>query len=154
MSHRFQSHINHVISYQLVKSAKATNQLIALEELTGIRERTNSQRRSKRERRLSNSWSFYQLRQFMTYKALKFAVKLVFVDPRYTSQTCHNCLHIHPVRGESYRSGKKFTCGHCGWVGDSDLNGLCRLKRLQRLLDRYSTLLSFSTTSFIHNSTL
>jgi predicted RNA-binding Zn-ribbon protein involved in translation (DUF1610 family) len=45
------------------------------------------------------------------------------VDPRYTSQTCHNCLHIHPVRGESYRSGKKFACGHCGWDGDADLNG-------------------------------
>jgi|GEM_PF-742547 transposase len=59
----------------------------------------------------------------MTYKALKFGVKLFFVDPRYTSQTCHNCLHIHPVRGESYHSGKKFTCGHCGWDGDADLNG-------------------------------
>nr|WP_293185878.1 MULTISPECIES: zinc ribbon domain-containing protein [unclassified Microcoleus] len=20
---------------------------------------------------------------------------MVFVDPRYTSQTCHKCLHIH-----------------------------------------------------------
>ncbi|MBW4568778.1 MAG: transposase [Tolypothrix carrinoi HA7290-LM1] len=120
---RFQAHINHVTSYQLVKSAKTTKATIALEELTGIRERTNSLPRSKRERRLSNSWSFYQLRQFITYKAIKFGVKLVFVDPRYTSQTCHNCLHVHPVKGESYRSAKKFACGHCGWIGDADLNG-------------------------------
>lgn len=120
---RFQQSVNHVTSYQIVKSAKDNNQLIALEELTGIRERTNTLPRSKRERRLSNSWSFYQLRQFMDYKAIKFGVKLVFVDPRYTSQSCHNCLHIHPVKGESYRSGKKFVCGHCGWVGDADLNG-------------------------------
>lgn len=97
--------------------------MIALEELTGIRERTNTLPRSKRERRLSNSWSFYQLRQFIDYKAIKFSVKLVLVDPHYTSQTCHNCLHIHPVKGESYRSGKKFACGHCGWIGDADLNG-------------------------------
>lgn len=27
------------------------------------------------------------------------------------------------MKGESYRSGKKFVCGHCGWVGDADLNG-------------------------------
>ncbi|MEH1782816.1 MAG: zinc ribbon domain-containing protein [Nostoc sp.] len=40
-----------------------------------------------------------------------------------TGQICHNCLHIHPVKGESYRSGKKFVCGHCGWIGDADLNG-------------------------------
>jgi putative transposase len=120
---RFQAHVNHVTSYRIVKSAKDNNQIIALEELTGIRERTNTLPRSKRERRLSNSWSFYQLRQFMTYKAIKFGVKLVLVDPRYTSQTCHNCLHIHPVKGESYRSGKRFVCGHCGWIGDADLNG-------------------------------
>lgn len=120
---RFQQNVNHVTSYQIVKSAKDNNQIIALEKLTGIRERTNTLPRSKRERRLSNSWSFYQLRQFMDYKAIKFGVKLVLVDPRYTSQTCHNCLHIHPVRGESYRSSKKFVCGHCGWIGDADLNG-------------------------------
>ncbi|MCC5611373.1 transposase [Nostoc sp. CHAB 5834] len=120
---RFQTHINHVTSYQIVKCAKDNNQIIALEELAGIRERTNALPRSKRERRLSNSWSFYQLRQFMAYKAIKFGVKLILVDPRYTSQTCHNCLHIHPVRGESYRSGKRFVCGHCGWIGDADLNG-------------------------------
>jgi putative transposase len=38
-------------------------------------------------------------------------------------QTCYSCLHIHPARGESYRSGKKFVCGYCEWNGDADLNG-------------------------------
>jgi len=32
-------------------------------------------------------------------------------------------LHIHPVKGKSYRSGKTFRCGHCGWHGDADFNG-------------------------------
>jgi transposase len=36
---------------------------------------------------------------------------------------CHHCLHIHPVKGKSYRSGKTFRCGHCGWHGDADFNG-------------------------------
>jgi IS605 OrfB family transposase len=120
---RFQTLVNHTISYRLIQHAKATSQSIALEDLTGITERTNQQPRSKTERRRSNSWAFYQLRQFLTYKAVKFGVNLVFVDPRYTSQTCHKCLHIHPVKGESYRSGKKYRCGHCGWVGDADENG-------------------------------
>jgi IS605 OrfB family transposase len=120
---RFQTQVNHTVSYRLIQQALATNQSIALEDLTGIRERTNQQPRSKIERRRSNSWAFYQLRQFLTYKAVKFGVNLVFVAPRYTSQTCHKCLHIHPIRGESYRSGKKFRCGHCGWCGDADENG-------------------------------
>lgn len=120
---RFQSWVNHTVSYRIIQQARSSNQAIALEDLTGIRERTNQQPRSKTERRRSNSWAFHQLRQYMTYKAIKFGVKLVFIAPRYTSQTCHNCLHIHPVQGESYRSGKKFLCGHCGWSGDADLNG-------------------------------
>jgi IS605 OrfB family transposase len=120
---RFQAQVNHTVSYRLVQHAKTTGQAIALEDLTGIRRSTNQQPRSKTERRRSNSWAFFQLRQFLVYKTVKFGVKLVLVDPRYTSQTCSKCLHIHPVRGESYRHGKKFACGYCGCVMDADENG-------------------------------
>lgn len=132
---RFQELVNHTISHRLVTRAKSSNQAIALEDLTGIRERTNQLPRSKKERRLSNSWAFFQLRQFLIYKAIKHGVNLVFIDPRYTSQTCHNCNHIHPVRGESYRSGKKFSCGHCGWVGDADYNGAKNISALGVLVN-------------------
>ncbi len=120
---RFQTWVNHTISHRIVTKAKNKNQVVALEDLTRIRERTNQQPRSKKERRLSNNWAFFQLRQFLIYKAIKHSVKILFVEPRYTSQTCHNCNHIHPVQGESYRNGKKFACGHCEWKGDADLNG-------------------------------
>jgi IS605 OrfB family transposase len=120
---RFQTWINHRISKAIVSRAKATNSAIALEDLTGIRERVNQQPRSKAERRRANSWAFYQLRQFLEYKARAAGVSLILVPPAYTSQTCHRCLHIHPEQGKSYRSGKSFKCGHCGWEGDADLNG-------------------------------
>jgi len=120
---RFQVWVNHRISKAIVSRAKATNSAIALEDLTGIRERVNQQPRSKAERRRANSWAFYQLRQFLEYKARVAGVSLILVPPAYTSQTCHRCLHIHPEQGKSYRSGKSFKCGHCGWEGDADLNG-------------------------------
>lgn len=132
----FQAQVNHTVSYRLIQHAKSTSQSIALEDLTGIRERTNRQPRSKTERRRSNSWAFFQLRQFLTYKAIKFGVNFVFVDPRYTSKTCHKCLHIHPVRSESFRHGKKFKCGHCSWVGDADENGAKNISILGLLLDQ------------------
>jgi putative transposase len=72
---------------------------IVLEDLTGIRERTNTQPRSREQRFLANSWSFYQLKLFIQYKANIYGVPVILVNPRYTSQTCHNCLHIHPVQG-------------------------------------------------------
>jgi putative transposase len=115
--------VNHRISKAIVSRAKATNSAIALEDLTGIRERVNQQPRSKTERRRANSWAFYQLRQFLEYKARVAGVSLILVPPAYTSQTCHRCLHIHPDPAQSYRSGKSFKCGHCGWEGDADLNG-------------------------------
>ncbi len=133
---RFQTYQNHVISYHLVQKAKTNSQVIALEDLTGIRERTNELPRTKVERRRSNSWSFYQLRQFLTYKCIKFGVKLVLVNPAYTSKMCHSCLHIHPVQGKSYRSGKSFRCGHCSWSGDADLNGAINISALGSLINR------------------
>jgi len=132
---RFQSHTNHTISYRIIQKALTLGASVALEDLTGIGERTNQQPRNKTERRRSNSWAFYQLRQFLTYKAVKFGVSLVLVNPAYTSQMCHRCSHIHSVKGESYRSGKGFKCGYCGWHGDSDLNGAINISRLGQLVN-------------------
>ncbi|MGY2779386.1 putative transposase [Thermostichus sp. MS-CIW-23] len=95
--------VNHRISKAIVSRAKATNSAIALEDLTGIRERINQQPRSKAERRRANSWAFYQLRQFLEYKARVAGVSLILVPLAYTSQTCHKCLHIHPDPAQSCR---------------------------------------------------
>jgi putative transposase len=114
---RFQSWLNHNISKSIILSAKQQEATVAIEDLSGIRERTNTQPRSKQERRRSNSWAFYQLRMFLEYKGIKVGVEVIAVPPAYTSQTCHNCLHI------GIRSEKKFNCGNCSWSGDADLNG-------------------------------
>jgi putative transposase len=114
---RFQQWLNHQISYRIIQQAKSTKAIVAIENLSGIRERTNTQPRSKVERRRSNSWSFYQLRSFLEYKGIKEGVEVIAVPPAYTSQTCHQCLHI------GLRSDKRFKCGNCGWHGDADLNG-------------------------------
>jgi IS605 OrfB family transposase len=120
---RYQTWVNHNISKQIIFRAIETQSIVAIEDLTGIRDRTNTQPRNKTERRRSNSWAFYQLRQFLEYKGIKEGVEVVAVSPRYSSQTCHQCLHIHPVKGKSYRHGKTFNCGYCGWRGDADFNG-------------------------------
>ena len=119
---RFQEWLNHNISKQLVSSAKQTNAALAFEDLTNIRESLNQKPRSKAERRRTNSWAFYQLRLFVGYKANIAGVPVVFVPPAYTSQTCSRCHHVHPVKGKSYRNGKVFKCGHCGFEHDSDVN--------------------------------
>ncbi len=118
--------MNHTISRRIVNSTVHMAQTIACEDLTHIRERTNTQPRSKTERRRSNSWAFAQLRAFLSYKCVMAGVPFVLVNPRSTSQWCHVCLHM----GE--RSGKRFVCVHpgCQWSGDADYNGACNIALL------------------------
>src|SRR5205814_141921 len=79
---------------RLVEDAQARGLGLALEDLSGIRQRTNSQPRTRKERGRANSWAFAQLRLFIAYKARAAGVPLVIVPAAYTSQTCHVCLHL------------------------------------------------------------
>jgi putative transposase len=93
---RFQTHKNHVISKTIIKQALASNAIVAIEDLTGIRDRTNQMPRSKTERRRSNSWAFYQLRQFLEYKGIGAGVEVIAINPRYTSQACVRFVQSKP----------------------------------------------------------
>lgn len=110
---RFVSISNHTISKQIVAKAKEENKGIAIEDLGGIRKAKTKSKANKTE---LNRWSFYQLRQYLTYKAALNGVKLFVIPPAYTSQTCNVCFHI----GE--RKAKRFSCTNCGNVADADHN--------------------------------
>lgn len=114
------AHVNHVISRRIVDKAKATGRSIAIEDLTGIRERT---RVRKPQRYKQQSWSFHQLRSFLEYKAIDAGVPLVAVDPAYTSKTCHRC-------GErGHRDALNFSCTGCGDF-DADHNAALNISAL------------------------
>jgi len=125
---RFQKWVNHTISQQLVREAVQTRAVIALEDLTGIRVRVKA--KGPKQRREGHAWAFYQLRQFITYKAALAGVGLVLVNPAYTSQTCHQCLWI------GKRTAKAFACSHCGWSGDADFNGACNIAKLGAVVNQ------------------
>lgn len=63
---RFATDVNHRIAKKLVAKAKDTGRGIALEDLSGIRDRITV---SKAQRRAQHSWVFHQLRCFIEYKA-------------------------------------------------------------------------------------
>ncbi|MDJ0678577.1 MAG: transposase [Xenococcaceae cyanobacterium MO_167.B52] len=128
---RFRAALNHVISRRLVDQAATNGQAIAIEDLTGIRERTNQEPRSKTERRHSNNWSFYMLRQFLTYKCVLKSVPLILVNPAYTSVSCHKCLHIGNRNGKSFRCVNPECLNKC----DSDRNGAENIAALGRSIN-------------------
>ncbi|WP_460808334.1 RNA-guided endonuclease InsQ/TnpB family protein [Micromonospora zhanjiangensis] len=113
---RHATHTNHVIAKTIVTEAARTGRGIAVEKLTGIRDRV---RLRKPQRVTLHSWSFHQLGTFLTYKARRAGIPLVQVDPRYTSQTCNRCGH----RDKRNRPDQEtFTCRSCGVVAHADHN--------------------------------
>ncbi|OIK03605.1 RNA-guided endonuclease InsQ/TnpB family protein [Streptomyces monashensis] len=109
--------INHKIAKHVVAEAERTGRGIALEDLTGIRDRV---RLRKPQRAIHSSWSFAQLGSFIAYKARKAGVPVVHVDPAYTSRTCAECGHIDKANRVSQAW---FACRSCGFVDHADRNG-------------------------------
>ena len=113
---RHAANVNHCISKRIVTEAARTGRGIAVEDLTGIRDRV---RLRKPQRVTLSSWSFHQLGAFLAYKARRAGVPLVEVDPRYTSQTCNRCGHCDKRNRPNQET---FTCRSCGVVAHADHN--------------------------------
>jgi len=88
---RFRRNENHRIANELVERAKDTGRGIALEDLKGIRGRTTV-RRADRARQ--SGWSFWQLQEFILYKARRAGVRVEIVDPRNSSRECSACGYV------------------------------------------------------------
>lgn len=109
---RFVTDTNHCISKQIVNSNYT---VFALEDLSKIRVQ---KRRGKDFNRKLNNWSFYELEQFLRYKAEALGKQVVLVDARYTSQKCSVCGHTY----KGNREGSSFRCRKCGFRLHADLN--------------------------------
>jgi putative transposase len=121
---RFQQDVNHTISKTLVNKAVVSRKALALEDLTGIRDRITVRRENRYER---HSWAFFQLRMYVAYKAAWASVPMRFVDPRNTSRTCSECGHCAKSNRQSQAS---FTCQQCGFCLHADHNAAINISRL------------------------
>ena len=113
---RFMAYWNHKISKEIVNCDAET---IIMKNLKGIR-------KIKRGRRINywiNGWSFFQLQEFIKYKAERKGIKVVKVSPYITSQTCSNCGNL------GSRSKGFFVCPHCSYSLNADLNASYNLAK-------------------------
>ena len=111
---RFATNVNHTISKSVVAKAKGTGRGIALEELSGIRDRTVVRHSQRRQH---HSWAFRQLRSFIEYKAKLAGVLVKLVDPRNTSRTCPVCGCIDK---RNRPSQSLFSCVSCKYSSLAD----------------------------------
>lgn len=101
---------NHYVSKNVVDFAvKNKAKYINVEDLSGF---DSSQF-------ILRNWSFYELQQFITYKASKYGIEVRKINPYHTSQTCSCCGHWE----EGQRIDQAhFKCKACGVELNADFN--------------------------------
>ena len=123
---RWMSDVNHRISKTLVqKYGKDT--LFVLEDLTGVSfEESNLSKTAKQNYDL-RSWAFYQLEQFLTYKAHENRSEVLKVSAQYTSQRCPKCGTIHKENRDHHKH--LYSC-QCGYKSNDDRIGAMNIQLL------------------------
>lgn len=112
---RYIRDLNHKISRQLIDLAVQEGvATIVMEDLKNIRKTAFSLKKADKN---LNSWSFYELQSFIDYKARLSGIKVVYINPKYTSQTCNKCKSVE----KSNRKRNLYKCS-CGNQVHADLN--------------------------------
>lgn len=105
---------NHTLSKRVIEFAKQHKcEFINMEKLT----------KDGFDDVILGKWSYYQLQNFIEYKAKKEGIKVRYIEPAYTSQTCSFCGHVDK---ENRQTQEKFVCTKCGFGKDhgfKDKNG-------------------------------
>jgi len=104
-----------------------TDTLFVLEDLTGVSfEETNLSKTAKQNYDL-RSWPFYQLEQFLTYKAHENRSEVLKVSAKYTSQRCPKCETIHKENRDHHKH--LYRC-QCGYQSNDDRIGAMNIQLL------------------------
>ena len=122
---RWISDVNHCLSKTLVQKYGA-NTLFVLENLNGVSfERTDL---PKALRNQNKSWAFYQLEQFLTYKAHLHNSEVVEVSAKYTSQRCPKCGVIK--KDNRNHEKHEYHCDNCDYRSNDDRIGAMNIQLL------------------------
>lgn len=125
------SDVNHQISKALVDKY-GENTLFVLENLRGVSfAEENFSNRNRAKKRELRFWTFYQLEQFLNYKAESIGSKVIRVSAEYTSQRCPKCGRIHKLN--SHHEIHEYICDTCGYRSNDDRVGAMNIQTLGAL---------------------
>ena len=113
---------NHQVSRRIVEFAKKNQcEYINMEKLT----------KDGFNNKILRNWSYYQLQQYIEYKAEREGIQVRYIDPSYTSQTCARCGHIDK---ENRQTQEKFICTKCGFELNADHNASINIARSDKYI--------------------
>lgn len=114
-AHNFSDLYNHKVSKYIVSLAKKRNcGVIQMEDLSKATQDVTD--------RMLKEWSYYDLQTKIEYKAKMEGIKVIKVDPKYTSKRCNKCGCIHKDNRDGAKDQAKFKCVVCGYEVNADVN--------------------------------
>jgi putative transposase len=129
---RLKLNTNHTISKRILETHSQS--LIGLEDLSGIRDRTNRRKKRRKGKKLlpltpkqrranrhASKWAFAELQSLLVYKATLAGSLCIKIDADYTSQACPKCGHTSKAN-RPYK-GLRFVCEVCHYTLHADLVG-------------------------------
>ncbi len=116
------THINHIISKQLVKFAVDYDCGIRLEDLSNIRKNSKQRKKNKSDAAQNRDfWCYFQLENFIVYKARLAGIPVEKVPAPYTSKSCYNCGSINNRNKHSYKCKRCNAKCHADWGASQNI---------------------------------
>ena len=134
----FQRWVNHNISKDIVESL-INGDVVVMEDLKNIRT-------TAKYNRWVHKWAFKQLQSFIEYKSLEKGVRVVYINPRYTSKSCSVCHNIDTIRHSGF-----IECKTCGHRSDSDFGAS---KNIAQLYQRNMCRANVTKPMFSHDDAI
>lgn len=108
---RIMTHINHVISKELVQFALDFGMGLRFEDLSGCRSSMKQKKKTKSDAAQNrDTWAFYQLEAFTRYKAIRMGVPVESVPAPYTSKSDHRNGVLGVRNGDWFRGYDGYRC--------------------------------------------
>ena len=108
---RIMTHINHIISKQLVQFACDYGMGLRFEDLSGYRQTMKQKKKTKSDAAENRDyWAFYQLEQFTRYKAIREGIPVESIPAPYTSKSDHRNGVLGVRNGDWFKGFDKYRC--------------------------------------------
>ena len=114
---QFMAFSNHNISKRIIEPLRSGD-VIIMEDLSNIR-------KTARYNKWVHKWAFRQMQSFIEYKAVRKGIRVVYINPAYTSKTCNRCHNFDTSRNNGF-----FKCNICSHSIQSDINGARKIAQL------------------------
>lgn len=126
---------NHLFSRDVIKFAlQARAATIHMEDLSGYG-RDDEGNVEEGKKFLLGKWSYYELQNMIEYKAEKAGIKVNYINPAYTSQTCSECGKIQPqARNSIHYICQNPECPHYGKDIEADYNAARNIARSKNIV--------------------